>query len=39
MPLLEPDPDTLRPAAVRPPSHDRVPDAQAKGTRRRCATS
>ncbi|MFJ7627545.1 FAD-binding and (Fe-S)-binding domain-containing protein [Streptomyces sp. NPDC097595] len=32
MPLLEPDPDTLRPAAVRPPSHDRVPDAQAKGT-------
>ncbi|MEU2023911.1 FAD-binding and (Fe-S)-binding domain-containing protein [Streptomyces sp. NPDC016469] len=32
MPLLEPDPDTLRPSAVRPPSHDRVPDARAQGT-------
>ncbi|MFF5336956.1 FAD-binding and (Fe-S)-binding domain-containing protein [Streptomyces sp. NPDC013181] len=32
MPLLEPDPDTLRPAAVRPPSHDRVPEDRAGGT-------
>ncbi|WP_406379573.1 FAD-binding and (Fe-S)-binding domain-containing protein [Streptomyces sp. NBC_01618] len=32
MPLLEPKPEALRPAAVRNPSVDRVPDRQAPGT-------
>ncbi|WP_326734729.1 FAD-binding and (Fe-S)-binding domain-containing protein [Streptomyces sp. NBC_01022] len=32
MPLLEPNPEALRPGAVRSPSHDRVPDGQAPGT-------
>lgn len=32
MPLLEPNPDTLRPAAARPPSPDRVHDGRAQGT-------
>ncbi|MFF2410419.1 FAD-binding and (Fe-S)-binding domain-containing protein [Streptomyces sp. NPDC058092] len=32
MPLLEPKPEALRPAAVRTPSVDRVPDRQAPGT-------
>ncbi|MEW2180199.1 FAD-binding and (Fe-S)-binding domain-containing protein [Streptomyces sp. NPDC005406] len=32
MPLLEPNPESLRPGPARPPSHDRVPDAQAPGT-------
>lgn len=32
MPLLEPKPEALRPAAVRTPSLDRVPDRQAPGT-------
>lgn len=32
MPLLEPNPESLRPGVARHPSHDRVPDAQAPGT-------
>ncbi|AWW35615.1 FAD-binding and (Fe-S)-binding domain-containing protein [Streptomyces cadmiisoli] len=34
MPLLEPEPASLRPEAVRSAAHDRVPDAQAGGTPR-----
>ncbi|WUW25609.1 FAD-binding oxidoreductase [Streptomyces sp. NBC_01463] len=32
MPLLEPNPQSLRPGTARDPAHDRVPDAQAAGT-------
>ncbi|WP_299537108.1 FAD-binding and (Fe-S)-binding domain-containing protein [uncultured Streptomyces sp.] len=32
MPLLEPNPDSLRPDTPRPPSPDRVPDREASGT-------
>ncbi|WP_326668517.1 FAD-binding and (Fe-S)-binding domain-containing protein [Streptomyces sp. NBC_01257] len=32
MPLLKPNPQSLRPGTARDPAHDRVPDAQAAGT-------
>ncbi|MGW6567546.1 FAD-binding and (Fe-S)-binding domain-containing protein [Streptomyces sp. NPDC054975] len=35
MPLLEPNPHSLRPAAERRPAPDRVPDLQSRGTPRR----
>lgn len=39
MPLLEPDPQILRPTATGSPAHDRVADRRAFGTPNRCAAN
>lgn len=39
MPLLEPNPESLRPTAPHGPAHDRVADRRATGTPSRCAAT